>query len=163
MKSRNSPGTINGELSYELLKAKKNIRSLSTGECFYGPDFHRGTLRDGFSLGTETGYITCQLHLTLSVLSILKTFFTLGWRKCLSQQICANTGTNNFTFWSCKCFFFLRSRQISKFQLGIIRLYRHFITRNLYVRQQNCPLSLVASWIWFRFYHCLSLEVSILK
>ena len=35
--------------------AVKTRSMLFTVELFYGPDFHRGTLRGGFSQGTMTG------------------------------------------------------------------------------------------------------------
>ena len=41
-----------GELSYVKLSRRQ---TLFTREQFYGPDFHRGTLRGGFSRGSKTG------------------------------------------------------------------------------------------------------------
>ena len=41
------------EANYVMLLGRWKIQTLYTGKWFYGPDFHRGTLWEGFSRETE--------------------------------------------------------------------------------------------------------------
>ena len=53
------------EANYVMLLGRWKIQTLYTGKWFYGPDFHQGTLWEGFSRETETWchIICCNFQL----------------------------------------------------------------------------------------------------